>query len=90
MQLSKTLSALALLGAVIPAAHALSAAGGPYDRVICCEVLEHLDDPGRALDQIVAQRPRRVILSVPHEPFFMLSNLARGKNVTRLGNEAVP
>jgi 2-polyprenyl-3-methyl-5-hydroxy-6-metoxy-1,4-benzoquinol methylase len=75
------------LDARVGSAYDLSAAGGPYDLVICCEVLEHLDDPGRALDQIVAQRPRRVILSVPHEPFFMLSNLARGKNVTRLGND---
>jgi hypothetical protein len=32
-------------------------------------------------------RPRRLVLSVPHEPFFMLGNLARLKNVTRLGND---
>lgn len=61
--------------------------GGGYDLVMCCEVLEHLDDPARALDAMLALRPRRLILSVPHEPFFMLSNLARGKNVTRLGND---
>ena len=36
---------------------------------------------------MLSKKPRRVILSVPHEPFFMLSNLARGKNVTRLGND---
>jgi hypothetical protein len=29
-----------------------------------------------------------VILSVPHEPWFCLSNFARGKNITRLGNDS--
>jgi SAM-dependent methyltransferase len=57
------------------------------DLILCAEVLEHLDDPHRALEEICKLEPRRVILSVPHEPFFKLSNLARGKNVTRLGND---
>ena len=60
---------------------------GGYDLIICAEVLEHLDDPGRALDQMARLGPRRLLLSVPHEPFFMLSNLARLKNVARLGND---
>jgi SAM-dependent methyltransferase len=60
---------------------------GGYDLVICAEVLEHLDTPERALDEMLRVRPRRLLLSVPHEPFFMLSNLARGKNVARLGND---
>jgi 2-polyprenyl-3-methyl-5-hydroxy-6-metoxy-1,4-benzoquinol methylase len=59
----------------------------PFDLILCCEVLEHLEDPARALDQMLALRPRRLLLSVPHEPFFMLSNLLRGKNVTRFGND---
>jgi 2-polyprenyl-3-methyl-5-hydroxy-6-metoxy-1,4-benzoquinol methylase len=65
----------------------LSVLPGGYDLVICAEVLEHLEQPERALDQIVALRPARVILTVPHEPWFMLSNLAMGKNITRLGND---
>jgi len=65
----------------------LSALPGGYDLVICAEVLEHVTDPERALEQIVKLRPERVILTVPHEPWFMLSNLAMGKNVTRLGND---
>lgn len=60
---------------------------GPFDLVIMAEVLEHLDEPERGLDSIRAMNPRRAILTVPHEPWFMLSNLARGKNVTRLGND---
>lgn len=61
--------------------------GQRFDVVVCAEILEHLDDPGRALDAVHALAPRRAIFSVPHEPWFMLSNLAAGKNVTRLGND---
>lgn len=60
---------------------------GPFDLVICAEVLEHLDEPERALEQIVALGPRRVLVTVPHEPWFQLSNLLRGKNLRRLGND---
>jgi 2-polyprenyl-3-methyl-5-hydroxy-6-metoxy-1,4-benzoquinol methylase len=65
----------------------LGALPGGYDLVMCAEVLEHVDDPDRAIEQIVKLSPKRVILTVPHEPWFMLSNLAMGKNVTRLGND---
>jgi 2-polyprenyl-3-methyl-5-hydroxy-6-metoxy-1,4-benzoquinol methylase len=65
----------------------LSALPGGYDLIICAEVLEHVDEPERALEQIVRLAPKRVILTVPHEPWFMLSNLAMGKNITRLGND---
>ena len=65
----------------------LSALPGGYDLIICAEVLEHVDEPERALEQIVGLAPQRVILTVPHEPWFMLSNLAMGKNISRLGND---
>ncbi len=68
-------------------AYALGDLPGGYDLVICAEVLEHLDEPGRALDQMLSLKPKRLLLSVPHEPFFMLSNLARLKNVSRFGND---
>lgn len=58
-----------------------------FDVVVCAEVLEHLSDPDAALDQIVGVSPSWVVLSVPHEPWFCLSNLLRGKNVARLGND---
>lgn len=51
------------------------------------EVLEHLPHP----EQLVAELARvcrdGVIVSVPWEPWFKLGNLARGKNVRRLGND---
>jgi 2-polyprenyl-3-methyl-5-hydroxy-6-metoxy-1,4-benzoquinol methylase len=68
-------------------AYDLGALEGPYDLVLCAEVLEHLHEPGRALAEMLRLRPRRLLLTVPHEPYFRLSNLFRGKNVTRLGND---
>jgi 2-polyprenyl-3-methyl-5-hydroxy-6-metoxy-1,4-benzoquinol methylase len=60
---------------------------GQHDTILCCEVLEHLGDPERAIQEIVRLQPQRVIISVPHEPWFMLSNLMRGKNLSRCGND---
>jgi len=57
-----------------------------YDLVVCLEVLEHLQDPGRALQEIRRVSRRGCLLSVPHEPFFRLGNLLRGKNLGRLGD----
>lgn len=68
-------------------AYDLRSRSGEFDLVLCCEVLEHLSEPDRALDEVAALAPRRAIFTVPHEPFFMLSNLMRGRNVTRLGND---
>ena len=57
-----------------------------FDLVLCLEVLEHLPDPGRALREIRRVARRDCLLSVPHEPFFRLGNLVRGKNLLGLGN----
>jgi len=60
---------------------------GQYDTVLCAEVLEHLDGPERAIQEIAKLQPQRVLVSVPHEPWFMVSNLLRGKNLRRWGND---
>lgn len=57
-----------------------------WDVVVASEVLEHLDDPRAALRELKRVAKRAVILSVPHEPWFRLGNLARGRHLTRLGN----
>ena len=58
-----------------------------FDVVLCSEVLEHLEDPERALAEIRRVARRYCIITVPHEPFFMMANMLRGKNLTRWGND---
>lgn len=60
---------------------------GRFDLVICAEVLEHVGDPDRALQALTKLRPKHLLITVPHEPWFLLSNLLRGKNLARLGND---
>lgn len=59
---------------------------GSFELVICLEVLEHLDDPGRALAELARVSCRDIVVSVPHEPWFRLGSLLRGKYVRTLGN----
>jgi 2-polyprenyl-3-methyl-5-hydroxy-6-metoxy-1,4-benzoquinol methylase len=57
-----------------------------FDLVIASQVLEHLPKPGRFLEKLVSLTRGYLLLSVPWEPFFRLSNLARGRDILRLGN----
>jgi SAM-dependent methyltransferase len=52
-----------------------------FDVTGCFEVLEHQTDPASALREMARVTNRALVLSVPHEPFFCLSNVARGKNL---------
>ncbi|HEV7490420.1 MAG TPA: class I SAM-dependent methyltransferase [Rhodanobacteraceae bacterium] len=54
--------------------------------VICCEVLEHLDDPARGVDSLAKLARPYLIASVPREPVWRVLNLARGKYIADLGN----
>ncbi len=56
------------------------------DLVVCCEVLEHLDDPKRALAVLRRMAHRYAILSVPREPIWRIMNMCRGKYLLDLGN----
>jgi 2-polyprenyl-3-methyl-5-hydroxy-6-metoxy-1,4-benzoquinol methylase len=56
------------------------------DLVVCCEVLEHLEDTASALDKLHAICGHRLITSVPREPIWRAMNMARGKYVSSLGN----
>jgi 2-polyprenyl-3-methyl-5-hydroxy-6-metoxy-1,4-benzoquinol methylase len=58
-----------------------------FDVVLCTEVLEHLEDPKKALKELFRVSKKYVLLSVPNEPIFMGSNFLRGKNWSRLGND---
>lgn len=56
------------------------------DVILCLKVLEHLTEPVEAVKHLAAMPASYVIVSVPHEPWFRLGNLARGRNVRTLGN----
>jgi ubiquinone/menaquinone biosynthesis C-methylase UbiE len=58
-----------------------------FDLVLCTEVMEHLEQPTEALHEIVRVSRKYCLLSVPNEPFFMISNFLRGKNLSRWGND---
>lgn len=58
-----------------------------FDLVVCTEVLEHLDMPTNALKETLRISKKSLIISVPNEPFFMISNFLRGKNISRFGND---
>jgi 2-polyprenyl-3-methyl-5-hydroxy-6-metoxy-1,4-benzoquinol methylase len=57
-----------------------------FDLVLCLEVLEHLPRPGTALDELVRVGRGDVVVSVPHEPWFRIGSLLRGRYVRSLGN----
>jgi len=54
--------------------------------VLCCEVLEHLPDPLRALDVLEQLARPHLIASVPREPLWRILNVARGRYWSELGN----
>jgi 2-polyprenyl-3-methyl-5-hydroxy-6-metoxy-1,4-benzoquinol methylase len=58
-----------------------------FDLILCTEVLEHLHKPEKGLKEIIKVSKKYLLISVPNEPFFMLSNFLRGKNILRLGND---
>ena len=64
---------------------ARQASTGWADLAICIEVLEHLSDPGAAVESIRCWTARDALVSVPWEPYFRLGSLLRGKHLGRLG-----
>jgi 2-polyprenyl-3-methyl-5-hydroxy-6-metoxy-1,4-benzoquinol methylase len=54
--------------------------------IVCCEVLEHLEDPERALEVLAGLARPWLIASVPREPLWRALNLARLSYVGELGN----
>jgi 2-polyprenyl-3-methyl-5-hydroxy-6-metoxy-1,4-benzoquinol methylase len=61
-------------------------ANASFDLVVCCEVLEHLLDPTRALGELARVTKRWALISTPNEPLFRALNLLRGAYLADLGN----
>ncbi len=64
----------------------LKAGQDSADLVVCCEVLEHLEDPRAGLRALQNITGRHLVVSVPNEPLWRILNLARGKYFAHLGN----
>lgn len=56
------------------------------DIIVMLEVLEHLDNPGRALMELRRVARQGVILSTPREPLWRFLNFCRGKYLEDFGN----
>ena len=67
-------------------AHELPFDDDQFDVVVAAEVLEHLPDPVRGLQEMVRVTRRHLVLSVPREPIFRSCNLLTGRYVRDLGN----
>ena len=57
-----------------------------FDVVVAAEVLEHLPDPDKGLQEMARVGRRHLVLSVPREPIFRGCNLVAGRYVRDLGN----
>lgn len=56
------------------------------DLIVCCEVLEHLDDPNLALKKMADLKGKYYLFSVPNEPLWRVLNFLRGKYMSDWGN----
>lgn len=54
--------------------------------IVCCEVIEHLPDPGAGVAKLAELAQPWALLSVPREPLWRALNLARGAYVRDWGN----
>lgn len=56
------------------------------DLLVCCEVLEHIESPLLALEQLNKFTNNYLLLSVPNEPLWRFLNMTRGKYLSDFGN----
>ncbi len=59
---------------------------GSFDAVVAMEILEHLQNPDPALSELKRIARRYLVITVPNDPYFMLANVLRGKNLRNFGN----
>jgi 2-polyprenyl-3-methyl-5-hydroxy-6-metoxy-1,4-benzoquinol methylase len=65
---------------------ALDPARDGAELVVCCEVLEHLENPAASLARLAPLAAPYLLLSVPREPLWRILNIARGRYLSALGN----
>jgi ubiquinone/menaquinone biosynthesis C-methylase UbiE len=57
-----------------------------YDLVLATEVLEHLETPLKAIEELKRVSCRYVLITVPNEPYWRIANILRGSYLASLGN----
>lgn len=57
-----------------------------FDLVVCCEVLEHINDPEQGVNALHSFGANDYLVSVPREPMWRALNFLRGAYVKDLGN----
>ena len=67
-------------------ATALSFDDGEFDMAAAIEVLEHVPQPERTLAEMARVAERSLLVSVPREPIWRITNMARGAYLRDLGN----
>jgi 2-polyprenyl-3-methyl-5-hydroxy-6-metoxy-1,4-benzoquinol methylase len=71
---------------VVASVYELPFRDGAFDCVVATEVLEHLDTPGGGLTELMRVARHAVVVTVPHEPWWRMANVARGRYLRDLGN----
>lgn len=57
-----------------------------YELALSTEVLEHLDEPLKGLNELKRVSRKYVIITVPNEPLWRIANMARLKYLKQFGN----
>jgi ubiquinone/menaquinone biosynthesis C-methylase UbiE len=57
-----------------------------FDMVLAIEIIEHLPDLESAINEMKRVTKKNVIITVPNDPYFMIANFLRGKNLKSFGN----
>jgi len=70
----------------VASAYQLPFVDNQFDLVICCEVMEHLENPAKALAEIHRVSKKFCLLSVPNEPLWRALNMSRGAYLSSFGN----
>jgi 2-polyprenyl-3-methyl-5-hydroxy-6-metoxy-1,4-benzoquinol methylase len=64
----------------------LSFADDEFDMASAIEVLEHVPEPERTVAEMARVAERWLLVSVPREPVWRMTNIARGAYLRELGN----
>ena len=71
---------------LIASAYDLPLENKSRDIVLACEVMEHVEEPRKLLVEAKRVARKHCIFSVPHEPWWRIANMMRGKYLNDFGN----